>query len=168
MKIAPEDIPEHMKHLPLDERGYPIPYFVPIVDGKPNFKYQDPKKKPICRKYKKCHICGGHLLAKSFWFISGPIGLRNRVSSDEPMHEECARFSLNFCPHLLNYKAERKAIDESLPTQLMNKPTQVFLVKADEVWYADGIHTMYNPIYTEHYHYKDNILTKESNGKSKG
>ena len=32
----------HLTRLPIDERGFPVPYFVAIVDGKPDHRIIDP------------------------------------------------------------------------------------------------------------------------------
>lgn len=134
------EIPPIMKELRLDERGYPIPFFVPIVNGKPDFRYQDPKKQILCVEKKLCSICGKKLYDKSYWFISGPMGLQNGTSSDAPMHEDCARFSLKSCPHLVFQKAERRS-DEDLSQQhqIRDKPPVLFLVKADKFEFIPNI-----------------------------
>jgi hypothetical protein len=127
-------IPATMEHLPLDERGYPIPYFPPIVNGKPDFRYQDAKKRDACLKYKKCSVCGNPLKAKQFWFITGPMGLVNKIVSDAPMHEECARFSINVCPHIAFHKAERRTPDgQGIPGAVREKPDSLFLIRADKI-----------------------------------
>lgn len=163
MKKIDHHIPPLMSKLPLDSRGYPIPYFVPIVDGKPEFRYQDGQKRKACLDHGLCSVCGNKLYDKSYWVIAGPIGLRNRVTSDAPMHEDCARYSISVCPHLIYYKAERRS--EDLPTNnpnlLRNKATEIFLVKADKysTETVDG-HTYikFRPKYIEPYDYKDNKL----------
>ena len=151
-------VPKLMQDLQIDERGYPIPYFVPFVNGKPNFKYQDAKKKEICRKYMKCHICGNRLFDKSFWFICGPLGYLNHVSSDEAMHEDCARFSMKYCPHLVNLKAERKVTEGALGGQLYYKPDRLFLVKADKLFFIGSVHTKFRIKETHSFHYVENKL----------
>lgn len=158
-------IPVIMEHLPLDERGYPIPYFAPLVDGKYDFRYQDPHKKEICLKYNKCSVCGKPLFDKSFWFITGPIGLANQVVSDAPMHEDCGRFSMEVCPHLQFQKAERRSEEEiiaqSQQAGIMTKPNVLFLIKADKYKLMfDHIHIKFRPVKTFRYEYKDNRLTQ--------
>lgn len=150
-----------MKNLKLDERGYPIPYFVPIVNGKPDFRYQDKKKRDACLNHKKCSVCGNPLLAASFWFISGPMGLANRTVSDAPMHEECARFSLQACPHLYFEKAERRSEDQGGPQAelIRKKPETVVLMKADKYeLMADGVHIRFRLVLFEVYRYEENKL----------
>jgi hypothetical protein len=129
-------IPERLKHLPVDERGYPIPYFVAIVNGKHDFRLLDAEKQRICCEYKKCAICGQKLLKGLYYFISGPMGAMNKVSTDPPMHKECAEFSLLACPHMFYEKADRRTagLDElpvtSIPEMIMQKPTAMFMVQA--------------------------------------
>ena len=155
------ELPERMAHLALDERGYPIPYFAMHVNGKVDFRYSDPKKKEICRKYKKCWICGGFLYSNDFWMITGPIGRRNHTVSDEPMHEECARFSLAVCPHMLFLKAERKTdLFEGMPSQSPWKPSHLYLIQADKIKYLDSVHTQFREKHAEEFHYIDNRLVK--------
>lgn len=154
-------IPILMSDLPVDSRGYPIPYFVPIVNGKPDFRYQDHKKRDVCLKHKKCSVCGNALFHKSFWFISGPLGLANKVASDAPMHEDCARYSLNVCPHLIFYKAERRSEGNGVPGQIREKPENIFLVKADQVNVIirqGHKYIKFRPILSEQYKYEDNKL----------
>lgn len=156
-------IPNIMKDLTLDERGYPIPYFVPIVNGKPEFRYQDGKKRQICIDRKLCSVCGKKLYDKSYWFISGPMGLMNKVHSDAPMHEDCARYSINVCPHLILLKAERRSEPGDDPNQSRVKPEVLFLVKADKTgltYWQDKTYITFRPVYTEEYRYENNRLYK--------
>lgn len=122
------DVPRELAHLKLDERGYPIPYFVPIVKGKPEFKYQDTDKRAACLKRNLCPICG-KVLQDECYNITGPVGLKNRVSSDAMMHLVCAEFTLRVCPHLHFQKAERKTGTEGEPWLLPDKPAEIYLVK---------------------------------------
>src|SRR5438477_8655117 len=107
MKL-PVPIPAEMSHLKLDDRGYPIPFFAPIIDDKPNFKYQDERKRDLCIDKRLCHVCGKKLAKDHCYFISGPLGYKNKVSTDAGMHLACAEFTLKVCPHLLYQEAERK------------------------------------------------------------
>lgn len=156
-------LPALMKALPMDERGYPIPYFVPIVNGKPEFRYQDSEKRDICLKRKVCSICGKKLYNKSYWFISGPLGLRNRISSDAPMHEDCARYSVNVCPHLVYAKAQCRS-DPAFadPNIVRAHPDTIILIKADRYEtesYYGKVYIRFRPVFTERYTYQDNRLT---------
>jgi len=158
-------IPPLLQDRPLDPRGYVIPYFVPIVDGKPEFRYQDAEKRQACLTHKLCSICGKKLLAKQFWFITGPIGLMNKVASDAPMHEECARYSLNVCPHIFLQKSERRSDAATADTNMIRqKPEIILLVKADKIGIiqAQGrSYISFRPVFREQYSYKDNKLVKD-------
>lgn len=156
------EIPPVMKEMKLDDRGYPIPFFVPVVNGKPDFRYMDPKKQVLCVDKKLCSICGKKLYEKSYWFISGPLGLQNRTSTDPPMHEDCARFSIRTCPHLILQKAERRS-DETLANdaQIREKPDRLFLVKADKFEFIPNIkHRVirFRVVRFEEYQYQENKL----------
>ena len=52
------ELPSRMKRLPIDEAGFPIPYFVPYVNGKPEFRGFDGEKLGICVRHKRCWLCG--------------------------------------------------------------------------------------------------------------
>lgn len=154
-------IPAILKERPVDPRGYVVPYFVPIVNGKPDFRYQDASKRKTCLDHGLCSICGKKLYAKSYWFISGPMGLINKVASDAPMHEDCARYSLNVCPHIFLYKAERRSEEGNNPNLLRQKPDTIFLIKADKIgqtYHAGNTYITFRPVYNEKYCYSDNKL----------
>jgi hypothetical protein len=163
-------IPDFLSHLPVDERGYPVPYFAAIVNGKPDFRMLDMEKQKICVEYNKCAICGKKLQKGVYYFISGPLGAKNQVSSDPPMHRECAGFSLAACPHLHFEKAERR--DRNLPketqhsgSQLLGKPEAVFMILADKFKTMKDPASKHNVLIKYHavkiagYVYQDGILT---------
>lgn len=64
-------IPNCLSHLKTDKRGYPIPFFVPIIDGIPNFKMADAKKWHYATEQNLCWICGKKLPKAHFFFIGG-------------------------------------------------------------------------------------------------
>lgn len=160
------NIPKQLQHLKVDERGYPIPFFVPIVKGKPEFRYMDAKKVDMAIDQHLCHICGKKLHPDYFYFISGPIGLMNGVSSDAAMHRECAEFALEVCPHMLYQKAERK-VEESGPTpHIKKKPDCLFLIKTSKYkakFYPEFGYRLihYKPVGAEKYIYINNKLQKD-------
>ncbi len=121
------EIPKQLSHLKIDERGYPIPYFAPVRDGKPIFRLADHRKIKNCIKHKLCGICGKHLPSGDTYIISGPVGLQNGVSSDAMMHLVCAKFTLVACPHIFYKKAERK--EETSSVMVPGKPDEYFLIK---------------------------------------
>jgi hypothetical protein len=120
-------LPEHMQSLPVDARGYPVPYFVAWIDGKPDFRVIAPGRIGECHNRKLCWLCGqpvGRYLA----FVIGPMCAINRVSSEPPSHRDCAEFAVRACPFLVLPKSKRR--DANLP---------------DETTEAAGIHLPRNP-----------------------
>jgi hypothetical protein len=118
-----------------------------------------------------CHICGKKLPDDFFYFISGPMGLSNKISTDAPMHKLCAEFSLRACPHLYLQKAERRDNDPLAKTVAEDKlkhdpgkPDIVFLVKCDKykIMIEDRrMYIRYRPVSTVKYIYENGKLIKE-------
>jgi hypothetical protein len=88
-----------MKALPLDERGYPVPWFVDWLDGKPEFRAMDPRKWREAVRERLCWVCGERL---GYWmtFVIGPMCAINRTTAEPPCHPECATWSAKNCPFL--------------------------------------------------------------------
>lgn len=105
------DIPKRIARLPRAENGYPIPFFVPIIKGKPDFRVADEGKRLLCLKNCVCWICG-QPLEKIVAFAGGSLSLKNRMFSDGPMHLDCAEFAMKVCPHILNKAMQRKDIKD--------------------------------------------------------
>lgn len=101
-------LPARMMALPVDERGYPVPFFVQWIDGKPDFRVADSRKAFDARKNGKCWICGQPIYPKRGAFVIGPMCSVNRVSSEPPSHRECAEFSAKACPFLTRPGAVRR------------------------------------------------------------
>jgi hypothetical protein len=131
-------IPKFLSHLKTDERGYPIPYFVAYLKGKPDFRLLDETKREICIHKKMCSVCGKKLVDRYFYFISGEKGKMNCISTDAAMHKECAEYSLEVCPHLLYEKAGRRNAGiefVAVPDfAIMDKPEAMYLILADKYW----------------------------------
>jgi hypothetical protein len=85
--------------LPVDERGYPVPFFVAWIEGKPDFRVADPAKLARCVKEKLCWVCGDVLGAYKTFTI-GPMCAVNRTTAEPPEHRECAEWSVLGCPFL--------------------------------------------------------------------
>jgi hypothetical protein len=99
-----EALPERMKHLRVDSRGYVVPWFVAWIDGPdgveiPEFRAMDDVKFVTAVKEKRCWVCGGRLGARLV-FVVGPMCGINRVSSEPPSHLECAQWSARNCPFM--------------------------------------------------------------------
>lgn len=95
-------IPEFMKDLPVDPRGYPIPYIVlKDDDGTAHFIVNDHHAVVRCTRHDLCSICGKPLETLRM-FVGGVRNAfhRNGAYIDPPMHPECCRYALQVCPFL--------------------------------------------------------------------
>src|SRR5581483_1562375 len=88
-----------MRHLPVDERGYVVPWFVAWVNGKPEFRTMDRDKWKHAIRERRCWVCGD-ILGVNLAFVIGPMCGINRTTSEPPCHLECARWSARNCPFL--------------------------------------------------------------------
>jgi hypothetical protein len=85
-----------MRGLDIDDRGYPVPWFVAWIDGKPEFRVMDARKWREAVRRKLCWVCGQQLGANQA-FILGPLCVINRTISEPPSHRQCAEWSLKNC-----------------------------------------------------------------------
>ena len=103
------ELPRFMRDLPIDaERGYPVPFFVDWIEGKPEFRIMDAQKLVRCVKERLCWVCGKELFRERV-FVVGPMCTVNRISSEPPSHRECAVFSAMACPFLVKPQMVRRA-----------------------------------------------------------
>jgi hypothetical protein len=164
-------IPPQLQHLRRDDRGYPIPYFVTWIDDKPDFRLLSLSRQRECVDKGLCDVCGKKLFKESYYFITGPVGLQNRIQSHTPMHKECAEFTLIACPHIFLEKAERRQTgdiyhkaSEKNPVGIMEKPDALFLIRSKsyktfrEPGY-DGFLTRFIPFAVTEYRYQNGKLT---------
>lgn len=117
LKTVP--LPLHMRALPRDERGYPVPYNVAVgIDGKPAFKVQDILKVSRCICQRRCALCGKPINSL-VGFVGGPLSIANRLFADPGMHPDCARYALRVCPMLAaprwNYARHTPAVPGHVP-----------------------------------------------------
>jgi len=108
-----ETLPARMRSLKIDERGYPVPWFVAWVEGKPEFRAMDPAKFKDAIKQRRCWVCGERLGVHKT-FVAGPMCGINRTSSEPPNHQECALWSAKNCPFLSNPRMVRREDDLSI------------------------------------------------------
>lgn len=90
---------ERIAALPIDERGYPVPFFVAWIEGKPDFRVIDPRKLEQCVRFDLCWVCG-QKMGKHKAFPIGPMCCVNKTTSEPPSHLECAEWSVRGCPFL--------------------------------------------------------------------
>lgn len=100
-------IPRRMARLPLDSAGRPVPRFATWVDGKPDFRVVQPEWVGRAARLRLCWVCGEPLGAH-LAFVIGPMCLINRISSEPPSHRECAEWSAQACPFLINPNKDRR------------------------------------------------------------
>jgi hypothetical protein len=101
-------VPESMRALPLDHRGFPVPWFVDWVDGKPEFRAMDLRKKYRAVLERRCWVCGGYFTTRKRYFVVGPMCVLNRNTPEPPCHLDCAMFSVRGCPFLSMPKMVRR------------------------------------------------------------
>jgi hypothetical protein len=109
-RIRHLELPDRMTGLPVNDQGYPIPYFVPYIDGGPEFRGFDGEKMLICVRHKRCWLCGGPL-GKFMVFVIGPMCAINRVSAEPPSHRDCAFYAVQACPFLTRPHMRRNEKD---------------------------------------------------------
>jgi hypothetical protein len=100
------NLPAHMKHLPKDHRGFPVPWFVAWKDGEPFFPAMDPAKLAKAANQGLCWVCG-IALGRYRASVIGPMCAITRTISEPPSHLDCARFSAMYCPFLANPRMGR-------------------------------------------------------------
>jgi len=100
-------LPDRMKKLPIDERGYVVPWFVDWIDGKPEFRAMDRSKFIRAIRDRLCWTCG-EKLGRHLAFVAGPMYGTTRTTSEPPNHYECALWSVQNCPFLSNPRMVRR------------------------------------------------------------
>jgi hypothetical protein len=112
-------LPPRMMRRPVNERGFPVPWFVSFIGGKWDFVNLDPRKIIEAYNRKICWLCGEPLGQYKSQVI-GPMCSINRVSSEPSQHYDCAEFAVRACPFLARPNAKRNtaaalAGDEHVP-----------------------------------------------------
>jgi len=110
-------LPHYLHGARVDERGYPVPFFVAWVQGKPDHRLVDPDKLRRCVQGNLCWVCG-QPLGRFRTFVLGPMCAITRVSSEPPAHLVCATFAVQACPFLSRPQAHRRGAnlpDEVVP-----------------------------------------------------
>jgi hypothetical protein len=106
-----EGMPVRMRRLPVEERGYPVPWFVKWIEGKPEFRVMDEDKFYRALVERLCWVCGDPL---GVWlaFVLGPMCGISRSTAEPPLHAECARWSIRNCPFLTKPQMVRRQHEE--------------------------------------------------------
>jgi hypothetical protein len=105
------NVPPKMQHLPINEKGYVVPWFVAQIEpGKWDFRAIGPGKVRQAVKDDICWLCGRRLGVYKTFTI-GPMCSVNRVSAEPPSHKTCARYAVQACPFLSQPKMVRNEKD---------------------------------------------------------
>jgi len=103
-------MPDRIKALAIDERGYPVPWFVAWINGRPDFRIADTDKLTRAIRSSLCWVCG-QPLGRFKALVIGPMCVVNRTSAEPPSHLECARFSVQACPFMSKPRMRRNEAD---------------------------------------------------------
>lgn len=109
-------MPPRIRALPVDKRGFPVPWFVHWDNGEPDFRVIRRAGRPTAIKHNLCWICGGPK-GRYHAFVIGPMCAINRVTSEPPSHLECAQFAVKACPFLIKPRMRRN--EKDLPDELL-------------------------------------------------
>jgi hypothetical protein len=106
-------LPEYMRDLPTDPRGFVVPWFTPwdATEGRWRFDAADTPKINRAVRGKLCWICGKGLW-RNLAFVIGPMCAINRVTSEPPSHCECADYAVRVCPFLTRPRMRRSPAAE--------------------------------------------------------
>jgi hypothetical protein len=137
-KLTP--MPDRIKRLTL-HRGFPVPWFVAMVDGEPDFRIMSTERWAQAIQRRACWTCG-ETLGANLAFVSGPMCGISRTSAEPPSHVECARWSVANCPFLSQPKMVRR--DSGLPEgattadglAIMRNPgvAMIWVTRSFQVW----------------------------------
>src|SRR5262245_27063523 len=116
-RVELEPMPGRIAQLPVDERGYPVPWFVSWINGKPEFRAADQVKWYRAIRERRCWVCGNPL-GVNLVFVAGPMCGINRTSAEPPCHLDCAQWSARNCPFLNNPRQVRRQDEEFNNEQL--------------------------------------------------
>jgi hypothetical protein len=104
-------LPAQMKRLPIDPRGFPVPWFTPKINGEWNFQVADPMRVRQAFVGRLCWICGTKLF-RNLAFCIGPMCAINRATSEPASHVECASFATQACPFLTRPRMRRAPLED--------------------------------------------------------
>jgi hypothetical protein len=140
--------PPQIATLPLDKRGYPVPWFVSWVQGVPEFVGVDPRKISEAHQHSLCWICGRRLRGLKAFTI-GPMCSVNRISAEPPACLSCARFAVTACPFLskpLAKRADKEGMNYQMPAGFMiERNPGVILIWGTQTYRAENHGTRQHP-----------------------
>lgn len=114
--LAEQALPQQIAKLPVNKAGYRVPWFAAQTGpGEWDFRVIRARGVELAHGSRLCWICGGPMSAFKT-FVIGPMCVVNRVSSEPPMHRDCALYSVVACPFLTrpNMRRRTTGLDDSL------------------------------------------------------
>jgi hypothetical protein len=103
MKPADVTPPARCGHLARDPRGYPIMATVPRTPGGADFGALSERRKLALATFDWCGVCGLPFGTEARWQVS-PTGASPELGhgpfGEAPVHEVCALYAAQVCPHL--------------------------------------------------------------------
>lgn len=123
-------LPPKMARLPIDKRGFPVPFFVAVINGEPDHRVADTRAMKAAVEQNRCWLCGG-ALGRFKAFVIGPMCSITRTISEPPAHLECATYAAVACPFLTRPHAKRREVSadiahhEAAGTPIMRNPGAV-------------------------------------------
>ncbi|WP_041983550.1 hypothetical protein [Streptomyces sp. AcH 505] len=152
--------PPRIARLPLNPAGYPIPWFVAVVDGVPDFRVADTDRYEEALQFGLCWMCG-RPLGSFRAFVLGPMCAVNRVAPEPPSHRDCATYAACACPFLTRPDMTRRT--SGLPEDLVQPGgvmirrnpgvTLVWVTRRPQFRYGEGLFDIGQPI--EHQWYAE-------------
>ena len=142
-------MPPEIARLPIDARGWPIPWFVDAPNGIPDHRVVDGRKFARAVRERRCWLCGGKL-GRVKASVLGPMCAITRTVSEPPGHPQCAKFAIAGCPFLSKPRARRN--EKNLPEERRD-PAGMALDRNPGVaalWESLSQSKPFNPIHGTH------------------
>ena len=95
-------MPQIIKNLPKDPRGYPIPANVTWLNGKPIFKANDIVKENTMAENRQCSVTAVLMDRSTVRLITSPLNALGRPATvmDAPIHKDALDYSMKVCPYM--------------------------------------------------------------------
>lgn len=143
MPFALPELPSRIARLPIDHRGFPVPWFVAWIDGKPDHRVADMAKFWPAINESRCWICGDRL-GRNKAFLLGPMCAITRTVGEPPAHRDCAEFAARACPFMAIPEKRRR--ESGLPTDAsMSDNGSRRNPGAMLLWITNDFHILHDP-----------------------
>ncbi|MGA0601436.1 hypothetical protein ACO2Q3_12100 [Caulobacter sp. KR2-114] len=131
------DMPARVARLPVDHRGFPVPWFVAWRDGAPQFPVIDAGKLALAWTAERCWVCGEALGAWRGWIV-GPLSALEGATPEPPSHCDCAGFAVTACPHLASADARFAENADAAPGHVAQANVSRLRTDATGIWVTRG------------------------------